>query len=205
MAKLFSILKRLRADALALWDDSFLRSTVELSRFYKFIHFWVLVWKSFNRNRCLSRAASLSYTTLFALIPILVVAVGVTSFFLKSEGAEQIESFIQQFVDRMIPPTVMETNVKRMASLDANPAGIPGATNDALSFSTNFFVESTLSNPPATANALILPAPGGDARVLTAQKEAAQYIHGFIQKTYRHVDAAVHRDHDAAQHRGSVQ
>ena len=67
-----------------------------LTRFEKFVHFWVLVWQSFVRNRCPVRASALSYTTLLALIPMLAVAMSVSSVFLKTKGEEQIEtSFIQ--------------------------------------------------------------------------------------------------------------
>jgi membrane protein len=194
MTKFFSILKKVREDAVALWDESIFSKTGELSRFYKFVHFWVLVWKSFNRNRCLSRAASLSYTTLFALIPILVVAVGVTSYFLKSEGSEQIETFIQQFVDRMIPPTAIETNAARSAFLpgkDANgAAGEPEKTPvlvttlsvGAASFNLMETTNAPVKAPPGTT-AIVLP-PITDTRVVNVQKEAAQQIHRFIQNTY---------------------
>ena len=57
-----------------------------LTRFEKFVHFWVLVTGSFVRNRCPVRASALSFTTLLALIPMLAVAMSVTSIFLKSEG-----------------------------------------------------------------------------------------------------------------------
>src|SRR3974377_2460229 len=73
-----------------------------VTKLEKFVHFWVLVTRSFVRNRCPVRACGVSYTTLLALIPMLAVAMSVTSMFLKSEGQEQIESFIQQFVDSMV-------------------------------------------------------------------------------------------------------
>src|SRR6266581_4532047 len=76
-------------DGLSL-DDS-------LTRLEKFVHFWVLVWRSFVRNRCPVRASALSFTTLLALIPMLAVAMSVSSMFLKSAGEEQIETFIQRF------------------------------------------------------------------------------------------------------------
>ena len=58
----------------------------EISRLEQFAHFWVLVGKSFVRNRCPVRAAALSYTTLLALIPMLAVAISVTSSLLKDAG-----------------------------------------------------------------------------------------------------------------------
>ncbi len=60
----------------------------EFSRLERFAHFCVLVIKSFVRNRCPVRAAALSYATLLALIPLLAVAISVTSSLLKTQGEE---------------------------------------------------------------------------------------------------------------------
>ena len=67
----------------------------EIGRLEQFAHFCVHAGKSFVRNRCPVRAASLSYATLFALIPMLAVAgslaskrrVPVTSGTLPTHGA----------------------------------------------------------------------------------------------------------------------
>src|SRR6185503_16884759 len=74
-----------------------------LTRFEKFVHFWVLVAGSFRRNRCPVRASALSYTTLLAMVPTLVVAMSLSSIFLKRSGEEQIKNFIGQFVEYMVP------------------------------------------------------------------------------------------------------
>ncbi|HZF00547.1 MAG TPA: YhjD/YihY/BrkB family envelope integrity protein [Methylomirabilota bacterium] len=85
----------------------------EFSRLERFAHFWTLVGKSFSRNRCPVRAAALSYTTLLAMIPLLAVAIGVTSSLLKNEGEEKIYYAIDRFVSTVVPPgtnSVTETN-----------------------------------------------------------------------------------------------
>lgn len=83
-------------------EDGFSLET-SLTKFERFFHFWVLVCRSFVRNRCPVRASALSYTTLIALIPMLAVAMSITSAILKSEGETRIRQFIEEFVDRMIP------------------------------------------------------------------------------------------------------
>ena len=83
-------------------DEPLLEAGV--SKLEKFAHFWALVGRSFVRNRCPVRSSALSYSTLLAMIPLLAVAVSVTSSLLKSEGQQRIEQFIQQFVDSVIPP-----------------------------------------------------------------------------------------------------
>ena len=80
----------------------------EFSRLERFAHFWVLVGNSFVRNRCPVRAAALSYTTLLALIPLLAVAISVTSSLLKSEGEEKIYEAIDKFVSNVMPPATAQ-------------------------------------------------------------------------------------------------
>ena len=56
MAKPVSRFERLREGARALLDESGLRPQERLSRLHRFIHFCVLVGRSFSRNRCPVRA-----------------------------------------------------------------------------------------------------------------------------------------------------
>lgn len=142
-------------------------------RLERFVHFWALVGKSFNRNRCPARAAALSYATLLALIPMLAVAISVTSSLLKSEGEEQIYGVIDKVVSTIMPPpaTVNPTNV----SLEIGPD-----FSVALK-STNAVAETNLA--AATVTNSLVAAVGDDSRVIDAQKQAARWIHEFIQKT----------------------
>lgn len=162
--------------------DELLSFEANLTKFEKFVHFWVLVWQSFVRNRCPVRASALSYTTLLALIPMLAVAMSVTSIFLKAEGKEQIETFIQQFVEYMVPASPPGTNASS-PSLEAAPPSstpaTPGPTNNvALTSSMDTYLTASLSPTNAPSS------PITDVRVVAAQKQAADYIHGFIQNTY---------------------
>ena len=90
MAKKVSRFQKLREDALALLDERTLGSLAEFSNWQKFAHFWVMVWRSFARNRCPVHAYALSYTTLLALVPMLAVVLSLTSSMLKGESEERI-------------------------------------------------------------------------------------------------------------------
>ena len=76
----------------------------EFNRLERFAHFCVLVGKSFGRSRCPVRAAALSYSTLLALIPMLAVAISVTSSLLKTQGEEKIYAAIDKMVSSIVPP-----------------------------------------------------------------------------------------------------
>lgn len=159
--------------------DEILSFESNLTRFEKFVHFWVLVWHSFVRNRCPVRASALSFTTLLALIPMLAVAMSVTTMFLKSEGQEQIQAFVERFVEQMIPSPVV----------DYGPPPAAGAATD-----TNTPPAALASSLPPTATGSNLVAsvspttvtagPIRDERVDAVKKQAASYIHQFIQNTY---------------------
>ena len=132
----------------------------EFSRLERFAHFWVLVGRSFVRNRCPVRAAALSYTTLLALIPLLVVAISITSSLLKNQGEEKIYEAIDKLVSSVMPPAPAEPSTNGAAALNLSP---------------------DLSPALSPTNAISLA--GSDTRVGNAQKEAAQRIHEFIQNT----------------------
>jgi len=97
----------------------------EFNRLERFAHFWVLVGRSFVRNRCPARAAALSYTSLLALIPLLAVAISVTSSLLKHQGEEQIYGAIDRLVSNFIPPATNSVP-------EANPAAATGDNSASL-------------------------------------------------------------------------
>lgn len=175
MANGFSILKKLREDARALWDDSIFRSRGEPSKLYRFIHFWVLVVRSFVRNRCPIRASALSYTTLLALIPILAVAMSVTSSLLRKQGEQQIEHFIEKFVSSVMPPAGNDTNaVPAMGPEEAR--GSRSGDNDGGARAQG---QETAVQPDSTGGVAAGAVPG--ARLSSAQRKVAEQIYGFVQ------------------------
>src|SRR5882762_11224350 len=81
----------------------------EKSRLHRFAHFWLLVFKSFSRNKGPLRATALAYTTLLGLIPLLAVGFGVASSFLK-ENPESTRDIIEHLVDTVVPQLKLLTN-----------------------------------------------------------------------------------------------
>src|SRR5713226_8556646 len=110
MANKVSRFRRIREGAQALWEERGIEAEGERTKQHKFAHFWVMVWRSFVRNRCPIRASALAYATLLALIPMLAVVMSITSTFLKKEGEERIDQFIVKMVASLTPEAVLATN-----------------------------------------------------------------------------------------------
>jgi membrane protein len=116
-------------------------------------HFWLLVSKSFVRNRCPVRAASLAYTTLLALVPLLAVGVSITTSMLQKRGEEPVHDLINKLVDYVAPALDLETRemISRTAlEMDDEEAALFGITNNAdLALFTNTTPIGSVTNQPA--------------------------------------------------------
>jgi len=101
------------------------------SRLYGFAHFCLMVGKSFVRNRCPVRAASLAYTTLLALVPLLAVGVSITTSMLKKQGEEPVQKLINKMVEYVAPALDLETRAAAIHALemDQEEAESLGITN----------------------------------------------------------------------------
>lgn len=84
----------------------------------RFAHFWLLVGKSFVRNRCPVRASALAYTTLLALVPLLAVGVSIGTTFLQSRGQQPVEDMIRGLVRNVAP--MLDLEVKSDAAPSEN-------------------------------------------------------------------------------------
>src|SRR5258708_35383121 len=94
------------------------------SRLHRFAHYWLLVFKTFSRNRCPLRATALAYTTLLALIPLLAVSFGIASSVLKEKDALATKKLIGDLVDAVAP------QLKLLSQAPAAKA-VPGETLDS--------------------------------------------------------------------------
>ena len=143
-------------------------------RLERFVHFWVLVIRQFIRHRCFVRASALSYSTLIALIPLLAVALSVTSSLLKNQGEEQFQHAIEKFASALIPPATIGTN----ATASENHT-VTIVTNNLEAVTENSGTNAASTNLVAagnsTNNVSVVP--------VSAQKELARQIWVFVQKT----------------------
>ena len=166
-SRLIKILSGAAADA---EDEIFILE----GRLERCVHFWVLVIRQFIRHRCFVRASALSYSTLIALIPLLVVALSVTSSLLKNQGEEQFQHAIEKLTSALIPPATLGTNV---GASDGHAVTI--VTNKLAAAIENSGTNEVSTNLVATVSSTntisVVP--------VSAQKEMARQIWAFVQKT----------------------
>ena len=182
MPKKVSKFQKIRADALALLDERAVVSLAGLSKWHRFAHFWVMVWRSFTRNRCPVRASALAYATALALIPMLAVAMSISSAILKKEGEDQIDQFIVKLVASMTTQLTVDTNSASAAAtltVEATNPPAPAAVESAPTDSTN-----TLAVAGARGtNQSRLPAFAQAEEAVKTRKAISKYIHEFIRNT----------------------
>ena len=159
-------------------EDGFSLET-GLTKFEQFVHFWVLVWRSFVRNRCPVRAAALSYTTLLALIPMLAVAMSLSTFLLKSKGEEQIGAFIEQFIAYVVPDAPKLTNAPP-SDFDVfiGPADLPSDGEASPTNAISAVQAADTNTTPVVATSSLAK----DARVVAATGRGAAQIKQFLQR-----------------------
>jgi membrane protein len=182
MAKKVSRFQRIRADTLALLDERAAGSVAGLSRWHRFAHFWVMVWRSFNRNRCPVRASALAYATVLALIPMLAVAMSISSAILKKEGEDQIDQFIVKLVASVTTQvTVNTTSPGAMADVTEDTTKPPSPAPAAIA------PGETTNSPAVTGGAKTnqaqLPAFAQADETIKTRHAISRYIHEFIQNT----------------------
>lgn len=187
MSKKLSRFERVLEEARNLLEER-VRPDLATSKLHRFAHFCVMVWKSFNRNRCPVRAAALAYVTLLAMIPMLAIAMSITSSLLKDEGEEQISEFITRLVASVTPPDMLSTNITAantntlvtVTNITVPPDSATAAPPELPSGDTN--VVSVMRTTSST-NQSVVPAFMQTQEVIQARKTAARYINEFIQNT----------------------
>src|ERR1039457_4100050 len=161
-SKRFSRLVTILTGAVADADEIFQLD----GRLERIVHFWALVTRQFIRHHCLVRASALSYSTLLALIPLIAIALGVTSSLLKDTDQAKLD----QFVEKMVSSVAPQANVPENSAGGTN--SLPAATNSAAenifnASNTNTAAVTTSNAPPAAAEPIV---------TINTQKEVARWI-----------------------------
>ena len=189
LKKWFTRLTRIGSDRFGSEKEDSLSLEASLNHFERFVHFWVLVCRSFVRNRCPVRASALSYTTLLALIPMLAVAMSITSIFLKSEGEERIRHFIHSFVDNIVPtstgkPVAVATTVTSTnLSINLSVPAFDRTNSLATYHGTNVSTTNSVTDTNMSSATVVSPSVTIEVKQ-NVSKQAAEFIYGFVSKTF---------------------
>jgi membrane protein len=177
MVKKISRFQKLCEDTKALLDERSPALLSGASKVHWFAHFWIVVWKTFVRNRCPVRASALAYATALALIPMLAVVMSITSSLLKQQGEAQINEFIGKLVASVTPPATVGTNTTGAV---ASPSG--GTTNSPVPAATT---NAAVASVPTTGQTNHAPSTSYSEteEAKQARQAVARYIHEFIQNT----------------------
>jgi membrane protein len=171
---------------MGLWTERALGSQTPLSKLHKFAHFWIMVCRSFSRNRCPVRASALAYATLLALIPVLAVVMSVTSTFLKKEGEDEIDQFIVRLVSSVTPAaTVTTTNEVAQIGKGLTETNAPGVTTNVSQTQPESLTHNAVQDGPKKDKEGEVASTGlaEDREVVRARRQIARSIHEFIQNT----------------------
>jgi len=169
----FARLTKILAGAVADADDIFQLD----GRFERFVHFWAMVTGQFIRHRCFVRASALSYSTLVALIPLLAVALSVTSNLLNPQQEAELSRFVERTVSSVAPAVNIATNAPPA------PLSFPdlAATNATAEHTTSHSAPDLLATADLSAtNAVGTAAP---ALTVNTQSQVAGQIHDLVKKT----------------------
>src|SRR5690606_3351069 len=103
----------------------------------------------------------------------------------------QIQEFIEEFVNRIVPRVDPESNSTPESSnetAETSPSATEAGANEETPIAADPAEvaandDNDSSNTDSSSSALDSPPPIQDERIVAGQKEAAQYIYTFIQKT----------------------
>ncbi len=145
-------------------------------RLERFVHFWALVSRQFIRHRCLVRASALSYSTLLAIIPLLAIALSVTSTLLKDQDQEQLDQFVEKIVSSIAPPGNFPTNSAAAGADSSRPMATNLVTGKIPA------ADETITNLSGNVSASAAP-PAEPIVTVTTQREIARWVHHLVKTT----------------------
>jgi len=117
----FTKLKKLGEAAQAFFHERGLErgDAARHPRLLRMAHFWLLVGKSFARNRCPVRASALAFSTLLALIPMLAVVFGIATSILKGQGEDRARLLVDKLVFAIMPYSASEAQPQDAQNAEA--------------------------------------------------------------------------------------
>lgn len=92
---------------LTAWVDDkreLLQDEIRLAGKHKILHFFYLIFRNFDENRCLSRAGAMTFSTILAIVPTLAIVIGLTTVFQEEISLKtRLKPFLIQAIEYFSP------------------------------------------------------------------------------------------------------
>ena len=111
--------------------------------FLKTIHFSIKLWNEFNKDRCLIRASSLSYSSLLALVPLTALVFSLLTAF---GTFESIQESVQNFLFNQLLPTKQTDITEFINGFIANSKALGAIGLSLFAVTSIFLLNSITSN-----------------------------------------------------------
>jgi YihY family inner membrane protein len=113
-----STFERIKKIQEILDEKAYLQGGEKLPLWRRVVHFWVLVVRSFQRNRGPVRAAALAYTTVLSLVPVLALIVSISTGFLQNDEGKTVRRLLDNFVAYVAPQLNLIQGEKEEGTMD---------------------------------------------------------------------------------------
>jgi len=110
-----------------IWQYSSIGDSSWRGRYFSFLRFFYIAYRGFMDNNILQRAASLSYSSLLALGPMVIIAIMVSSLFLQGEDGEVSEN---DAITDLLSKAIYFVAPQTMSIAEEEGTTSAGATNE---------------------------------------------------------------------------
>lgn len=101
---------------------------VQFSRTHNIIHFWVMVYKSFERNRCFVRSGALTFSSLLALIPLLALVISISTGILQSQEPDDFRQNVRELIEHVV--SYVAPQLQTLSNANQIEASEPPSTSE---------------------------------------------------------------------------
>lgn len=105
---------------LVAWVDDkreLLQDEVQLAGKHKILHFFYLIFRNFDENRCLSRAGAMTFSTILAIVPTLAIVIGLTTVFQEEISLKtRLKPFLMEAIEYFSP--TLDVKVEQVVEND---------------------------------------------------------------------------------------
>lgn len=179
MARLLQLWKSfVRTFQYEIWRPSALGDKSPRGRLHAFLRVISITWSGIDENNALSRAASLSFSSLLGMGPLVAIAMLVAGFAINKQDDDLAVKTLNNLI-KFVAPQISQYEHERSKGADASKNG---PASDILSAATleTAPAASTESPPVNPAPAPAPAAPPAEVEAVAVNPELVKLINGFV-------------------------